>query len=51
MTIVGDQFALKKDAQANELANAREITAEFRPDLAFPKLTEEMVQRLHRCLH
>jgi thioredoxin reductase (NADPH) len=46
MTIVGDQFALKQDAQANELANAREITAEFRPDLAFPKLTEEMVQRL-----
>jgi thioredoxin reductase (NADPH) len=46
MTIVGDQFALKQDVQANELANAREITAEFRPDLAFPKLTEEMVQRL-----
>jgi thioredoxin reductase (NADPH) len=46
MTTPGDQFALNQDTQANGLANAREITAEFRSDLAFPKLTEEMVQRL-----
>ena len=46
MTIPGDQFALNQEEQANEPANVREITAEFRRDLAFPKLTEEMVQRL-----
>jgi thioredoxin reductase (NADPH) len=46
MTIPGDQVASNQDAQAHEPANTREITAEFRSDLAFPKLTEEMVQRL-----
>ena len=46
MKIPDDPPASHRDPQSNEPANVQEITAEFRRDLAFPKLTEEMVERL-----
>jgi thioredoxin reductase (NADPH) len=46
MTIPHDQLGLNDDAQSNESTNAPAITAEFRRDLAFPMLSEEIVQRL-----
>ena len=46
MTIPHDQLGPNDDAQSNESANAPAITAEFRRDLAFRTLPEEMVQRL-----
>ena len=46
MTIPHDQLGPNDDAQSNESASAPAITAEFRRDLAFRTLPEEMVQRL-----
>jgi len=43
-----DQLASGQDAQSNEPAAVPAITADFRRDLAFPKLTEEMIQRLQQ---
>lgn len=51
MTIPDDQLGTKGPAQLNEPANAQDITAAFRRDLAFPRLSEEMVQRLHDYGH
>jgi thioredoxin reductase (NADPH) len=48
MTTPDDQLALNQDAQANQPRSPPEITAAFRGDLAFPTLTEEMVQRLEQ---
>jgi thioredoxin reductase (NADPH) len=48
MTTPDDQLALNQDAQANQPTSPPEITAAFRGDLAFPTLTEEMVQRLEQ---
>jgi hypothetical protein len=45
MTTPDDQFGPNEDAQSNEPTTAQAITADFRRDLAFPKLSEEMVQR------
>ena len=47
MTIPNEQPAYNQDAPSNEQTDAQGITAAYRRDLAFPKLTEEMVQRLH----
>jgi thioredoxin reductase (NADPH) len=44
MTVPDDQ--LGSNHGAHEPANVQDIAADFRRDLAFPKLTEEMVQRL-----
>lgn len=46
MTIPNDQFDPGHDTQSNESPSTKEITADFRRDLAFPTLCEEMVQRL-----
>ena len=46
MTISNDQLASNQDAPSNEQAAGQESTSAYRRDLAFPKLTEEMVQRL-----
>ena len=46
MTIPHDQLGPNDDAQSDESASAPAITAEFRRDLAFRTLPEEMVQRL-----
>jgi len=46
MTIPDDQLASNQDAPSNEPATVQEITDAYRRDLAFPTLTEEMVQRL-----
>ena len=46
MTISNDQLASNQDAPSNE-RTAPEGTAAYRRDLAFPVLTEEMVQRLN----
>jgi thioredoxin reductase (NADPH) len=46
MAIPDDQLGTNGPAQLNEPTNAEGISAEFRRDLAFPRLTEEMVQRL-----
>jgi thioredoxin reductase (NADPH) len=46
MTVPDDQLASNQDAQSNEPTAVQEVTAAFRRDLAFPTLTEEMVQRL-----
>ena len=48
MTVLNDQLNSIGDAQSHQPTSAQVITAEFRGDLAFPKLTEEMVQRLHQ---
>jgi hypothetical protein len=48
MTILDDQLGSIGDAQSHQPTSAQVITAEFRGDLAFPKLSEEMVQRLHQ---
>lgn len=41
-----DPLGKDQDSQSNVPADVQEITAEFRRDLAFPTLTEEMVERL-----
>lgn len=41
-----DPLGKDQDAQSNVPADVREINADFRRDLAFQTLTEEMVQRL-----
>jgi thioredoxin reductase (NADPH) len=46
MTTPDDQFGPNEGAQSNESTTVQAITADFRRDLAFPKLSEEMVQRL-----
>ena len=46
MTIPNDQFDPGHDTPSNESPSTNEITADFRRDLAFPTLSEEMVQRL-----
>jgi thioredoxin reductase (NADPH) len=46
VTIPNDQFDPGHDTQSNESPSTKEITADFRRDLAFPTLSEEMVQRL-----
>jgi thioredoxin reductase (NADPH) len=46
MTKPDDPLISDQNAQSNESTSAQEITADFRRDLAFPRLTEEMVQRL-----
>jgi thioredoxin reductase (NADPH) len=51
MTIPDDPLASNQDAQSNEQPPVQEITAAFRRDLAFPTLTEEMVQRLREYGH
>jgi len=48
MTISDDQLASNHEAQSNEPTAVPAITADFRRDLAFPKLAEEMVQRLRQ---
>ena len=40
--------AIDKQSQIIELGQVQEITADFRRDLAFPTLAEEMVRRLQR---
>jgi len=46
VTIPNDQFDPGHDTQSNESPPTKEITPDFRRDLAFPTLSEEMVQRL-----
>ncbi|MGA7524651.1 MAG: FAD-dependent oxidoreductase [Acidobacteriaceae bacterium] len=46
MEITGDETHEGREGQSTGANFREEITAEFRRDLAFPKLTEEMVQRL-----
>jgi thioredoxin reductase (NADPH) len=46
VTIPNDQFDPGHDTPSNESPSTKEITADFRRDLAFPTLSEEMVQRL-----
>ena len=46
MTKPDDPLISDQNAQSNESTSVQEITADFRRDLAFPRLTEEMVQRL-----
>jgi thioredoxin reductase (NADPH) len=46
VTIPNDQFDPGHDTQSNESPSTKDITADFRRDLAFPTLSEEMVQRL-----
>jgi thioredoxin reductase (NADPH) len=46
MTRPDNPLISDQNAQSNESTSAQEITADFRRDLAFPRLTEEMVQRL-----
>ncbi|MFC5863199.1 FAD-dependent oxidoreductase [Acidicapsa dinghuensis] len=46
MTIPDDQVPANKEEPLNEQAGANDATAAYRRDLAFPILTEEMVQRL-----
>jgi thioredoxin reductase (NADPH) len=41
-----DPLGKNQDVQSNVPADVQEINADFRRDLAFPNLTEEMVQRL-----
>ena len=41
-----DPLGKDQDSQSNVPADVQEINAEFRRDLAFPTLTEEMVERL-----
>jgi len=48
MTNSGDQLISNQDAQSNEPTAVPAITADFRRDLAFPKLTEAMIQRLQQ---
>ena len=43
MTIPNDQFDPGHDTQSNESPSIKEITADFRRDLAIPPLSEEMV--------
>jgi hypothetical protein len=42
-----DPLGKDQDGQSNVPADVQEIKADFRRDLAFPTLTEGMVQRLH----
>ena len=51
MTTPHEPFGPNEDVQANESTAAQTITAEFRRDLAFPTLSEEMVQRLQSYGH
>jgi thioredoxin reductase (NADPH) len=46
MKIPNDQLVSNQDTPSNEQTVAPESTAAYRHDLAFPTLTEEMVQRL-----
>jgi thioredoxin reductase (NADPH) len=46
VTIPNDQFDPGYDTQSSEVPSTKEITADFRRDLAFQTLSEEMVQRL-----
>jgi thioredoxin reductase (NADPH) len=46
MTIPHERLGPNDDPQATESNTAQAITADFRRDLAFPTLSEEMVQRL-----
>ena len=46
MTTSHDPLGKDEDGQSIIPADVQEINAEFRHDLAFPTLTEEMVQRL-----
>lgn len=46
MTTSQDPLGKEQDVQSNVPADVQEISADFRRDLAFPTLTEEMVQRL-----
>jgi thioredoxin reductase (NADPH) len=46
MTTPHEQLGPNDDPQANESNTVQAITADFRRDLAFPTLSEEMVQRL-----
>ncbi len=48
MTNSDEQLNSNQDAQSNEPTSVPAITADFRRDLAYPKLTEEMVQRLQQ---
>src|SRR5271156_95940 len=41
-----DPLGKDQDGQSNVPADVQEINADFRRDLAFPTLTEDMVQRL-----
>jgi thioredoxin reductase (NADPH) len=46
--IMATPDAIDKQSQIIELGQVQEITADFRRDLAFPTLAEEMVRRLQR---
>ena len=46
MTAPLEPLGPAEDAKANDPTAVQEITAEFRRDLAFPRLSNEMVQRL-----
>jgi thioredoxin reductase (NADPH) len=46
MAISNGQFDSGHNTQSNVPTSTQEITADFRRDLAFPTLSEEMVQRL-----
>jgi thioredoxin reductase (NADPH) len=46
MEITGEESNEGRVAQSIEINPSEEITPDFRRDLAFPKLTEEMIQRL-----
>ena len=46
MTIPNDQFDPGHDTPSNESSSIKAMTADFRRDLAFQTLSEEMVQRL-----
>jgi thioredoxin reductase (NADPH) len=47
MAISHDPLGKDQDGQSKVHADVREINADFRRDLAFATLTEEMVRRLH----
>ena len=51
MTAPHEPFGPNEDVQANESTAAQTIAAEFRRDLAFPILSDEMVQRLQSYGH
>jgi thioredoxin reductase (NADPH) len=46
MASLNDPLGRDQDAQSNVSADIQEVNADFRRDLAFPTLSEEMVQRL-----
>ena len=51
MSTSADPLGKDQDAQSNVPAGAQEINADFRRDLAFPTLTEEMIERLQDYGH